>query len=101
MTPKVFIPLLGLTTLVSASVGFAFVESKLSYEQHGARDHLALQGEGRDRDEGWTNGKDRTSGKGGAGVHGVPGPVAGAGLPIMAIGLGAYWLVRRHRRKTA
>ena len=72
MTPKVFIPLLGVTTLVSASAGFAFVKSKLSYEQHGARDHLALQGEGRDRDEGWTNGKDRTSGKGGAAFTACP-----------------------------
>jgi hypothetical protein len=31
--------------------------------------------------------------------HGVPGPIAGAGLPILAVGYGAYWLVRRYRRK--
>lgn len=30
---------------------------------------------------------------------GVPGPIAGAGLPILAVGYGAYWLVRRYRRK--
>ena len=29
----------------------------------------------------------------------VPGPIAGAGLPILAIGFGAYWLVKRFRRK--
>ena len=29
----------------------------------------------------------------------APGPVAGAGLPILVIGYGAYWLVKRLRRK--
>jgi hypothetical protein len=36
---------------------------------------------------------------GGGTVHGAPGPIAGAGLPILAVGFGAYWLVRRYRRK--
>jgi hypothetical protein len=30
---------------------------------------------------------------------GVPGPIVGAGLPILAAGYGAYWLVRRRGRK--
>jgi hypothetical protein len=37
------------------------------------------------------------------GYRGAPGPVVGAGLPALAIGLGygVYWLVKRRRRKTA
>jgi hypothetical protein len=31
--------------------------------------------------------------------HGAPGPIAGAGLPVLAVGFGVYWLVRRRRRK--
>ena len=38
-----------------------------------------------------------SSGNGG-GVHAVPGPLAGAGLPFIAVGYGVYWLVRRRRR---
>jgi hypothetical protein len=30
----------------------------------------------------------------------APGPIAGAGLPFVAVGYGAYWLVRRYRRKS-
>lgn len=33
-------------------------------------------------------------------TRGVPGPIVGAGLPILALGYGAYWLVRRYRRKS-
>jgi hypothetical protein len=32
-------------------------------------------------------------------VCAAPGPVAGAGLPILAIGGGAYWFVRWLRRR--
>ena len=38
-----------------------------------------------------------TSGNGG-GTHAVPGPLAGAGLPIIAVGYGVYWLLKRRRR---
>jgi hypothetical protein len=35
------------------------------------------------------------------GPVGAPGPIAGVGLPILAaVGLGAYWLVKRYRDKT-
>jgi hypothetical protein len=30
--------------------------------------------------------------------RGVPGPIAGAGVPIIAAGYGVYWLIRRRRR---
>ena len=30
-------------------------------------------------------------------VGGAPGPIVGAGLPIIGIGLGVYWLIKRRR----
>jgi hypothetical protein len=33
-----------------------------------------------------------------AGYHGAPGPIAGASLPVLAVGLGVYWLARRRRK---
>jgi hypothetical protein len=31
-------------------------------------------------------------------IRGAPGPIAGAGLPILAVGYGIYWLVRRRHK---
>ncbi len=31
-------------------------------------------------------------------IRGAPGPIAGAGLPILAIGYGVYCLIRRRRK---
>jgi len=36
--------------------------------------------------------------QGGGGYRSVPGPIAGAGLPVIAVGYGVYWLIRRRRR---
>jgi hypothetical protein len=30
--------------------------------------------------------------------HGAPGPIAGASLPVLVVGYGVYWLVRRRRK---
>jgi hypothetical protein len=35
----------------------------------------------------------------GGGYRGAPGPIVGAGLPVLAVGFGIFWLVRRYRRK--
>ena len=32
------------------------------------------------------------------GYHGAPGPIVGAGLPMLALGYAAHWLLRRYRR---
>ena len=36
--------------------------------------------------------------KPGPNTQGAPGPIAGAGLPVLSIGYGVYWLVRRRRK---
>ena len=38
-------------------------------------------------------------GGGGGGIKGAPGPIVGAGLPVLAIGYGVYWLVKRRRKQ--
>ena len=32
--------------------------------------------------------------------HGAPGPVVGAGIPVLVVGAGVYWLVRRRRKNS-
>jgi hypothetical protein len=54
---------------------------------------LADPGKGKDWGDGDGGGRDHK-------VHGAPGPIAGAGLPILGLGYGAYWLLRRYRRKS-
>ena len=41
---------------------------------------------------------DPGSGSGTGSLHGVPGPIAGAGLPFLLGGYGVYWLIKRRRR---
>ena len=31
-------------------------------------------------------------------IRGAAGPIVGAGLPILAIGFGVYWLMKRRRK---
>jgi LPXTG-motif cell wall-anchored protein len=35
----------------------------------------------------------------GGGWHGAPGPLMGAGLPVLLIGGGIYWIVRRKKKR--
>jgi hypothetical protein len=32
--------------------------------------------------------------------QGAPGPVVGAGLPVLVVGYSVYWLVKRRRRRS-
>ena len=66
----------------TASAGFVFYNSALS------PNNWVYQG---GKATNWKDG----------GVHGAPGPIAGAGLPALGIGFGAYWMVRRCRRKSS
>ena len=45
------------------------------------------------------NGQGQNNNNQGRQVRGVPGPIAGAGLPVIAVGYGVYWLIKRRRRK--
>ena len=74
------------TALFGAPVGYVFYQAKLSPDNWTYNGGSPL------------NWKD--SGPHGGSTHGVPGPLVGAGLPVIAVGYGAYWLVRRYRRKS-
>jgi hypothetical protein len=74
MTIKLLLALF-LMAVFGAPVGYMFYEKGLS------RDN-------------WVHQDGRPSG----GVNGAPGPIAGAGLPVLAVGYGVYWLVRRRKK---
>ena len=80
MTVKLLLALV-VTAALGAPVGYVFYQGSLS------PDNWIYQG---GSSSNWKDG----------GLHGVPGPIAGAGLPIIGIGYGAYWLIRRYRRNT-
>ena len=42
---------------------------------------------------------DNNRGDDGRGVHGAPGPLMGAGLPVLLIGGGIYLMVRRDKQR--
>jgi hypothetical protein len=45
------------------------------------------------------NGKGNQGGNGGGHGHAAPGPLMAAGLPVLLVAGGAYWVVRRFRNK--
>jgi hypothetical protein len=69
----------GVTLVVAAAVAGAYL--------------ISGAGDGSSVASGQTGSSDR--------YVGAPGPIAGASLPgIIVVGCGAYWLVRRRRRKS-
>jgi hypothetical protein len=77
MTLKLLLALF-VTAALGAPVGYVFYQARLS------PDNWVYQG---GSPANWKDG----------GAHGVPGPLAGAGLPFIAVGYGVYWLVSRRR----
>ncbi|WP_157450228.1 hypothetical protein [Bradyrhizobium sp. ARR65] len=91
---KIFLSLLALSGIASSSYIFFAARSGHDDKPH----------EARYVEKGWSNESGRhqsgnDEGGNHGGVHGAPGPIAGAGLPVIAVGYGVYWLMRR-RRKT-
>ena len=78
-----------------AHLGNVYHEGQAGYGFFAASRVPALAGGGNDQGQNNNN-----QGNNGGGTHGVPGPLVGAGLPVLAVGYGAYWLVRRYRRKS-
>jgi hypothetical protein len=70
---------LALVALAGPPVGYVFYETVLS------PDNWIYQGGGS-----WKDG----------GYHSAPGPIVGASLPVLAVGFGVYWLVRRRRNSS-
>ncbi len=70
--------LVALAVSGTATAGYVFYNGGLS------PDNWVYEG---GRPTNWQNG----------GIHGAPGPIAGAGLPVLAVGYGVYWLIRRRR----
>jgi hypothetical protein len=44
------------------------------------------------------NGNNGNGNNGNGNIRGTPGPIAGAGLPFLAVGYGVYWLIKRRRK---
>jgi len=79
MTIKLLAALI-LTAALGAPVGYVFYQSSLS------PDNWVYQG---GSPTNWRNGD----------IHGAPGPIAGAGLPFLAVGYGVYGLMRRRPKR--
>lgn len=70
--------ILAIIALLGPPVGYVFYESVVSPND------WVYQGSNQ-----WADG----------GYHGAPSPIAGAGLPVLLVGAGIYWAVRRSSRK--
>jgi hypothetical protein len=80
--------------------GFAKIVFVVALMTMAAQFPLGMGALAKDNDHPWGGDRDH-HGDRGREVHGAPGPIAGAGLPILAVGYGVYWVVRRYRRKSS